>query len=152
MVLKMKLAENIQKALDFVADTAKQLIALSAGIITFIVTFLKDSVDQFTNTAKVLGLISLLFYFFSILFGFGVIGTLTGNLDPPFDKNGRKPNPTATTQSRNVLWTSRLQQALFLLALLFSGCFGCNVLYYKKPEKEKRDTTIYRDTLIIPNK
>src|ERR1044071_2087514 len=73
--------DAVKKAFDFAADTTKQLITLSSGIIVITVTFQKDVFKDLPNEAKVILYISWLLYFLSILFGILTMMALTGTLE-----------------------------------------------------------------------
>lgn len=71
-----------EKAFTFAQDLVKQIIALSAGIVTVTITFFKDFVGPGApHGAKVLMAISWMFYVLAIVFGIWTMMALTGSLD-----------------------------------------------------------------------
>jgi ABC-type uncharacterized transport system YnjBCD permease subunit len=126
--------ERQKKAFDFVSDYTKQLITLSTGIITVMVTFLSDELKSGGTASKILLVLSWLLFTLSICFGIMRLMALTGNLDPV--KAGTPPNLTIT--SPNVRNTGGTQIVLFLAGLALSMVFGFMQLFWgKKAEKEK---------------
>jgi hypothetical protein len=83
---------EIEKAFDFAADLAKQLITLSTGIIALILAFFEKSVPAHTTGILVSYLTGpLLCFLISIVFGIGALMALTGQLV----KNGTSATPNA---------------------------------------------------------
>lgn len=71
-----------EKAFTFAQDLVKQIIALSAAIITVTITFFKDFVGPGApHGAKVLMAISWMFYVLAVVFGIWTMMALAGSLD-----------------------------------------------------------------------
>lgn len=70
------------KAFTFAQDLVKQVITLSAGIITVTITFFKDFVGPGApHGAKILMAISWMFYVLAVVFGILTMMALAGSLD-----------------------------------------------------------------------
>jgi hypothetical protein len=103
------IGEQMQKAFDFAADLAKQLITLASGIIAVVITFFEKSTSPGTSPVAVSTLkIPLLIYLSSIVLGVGALMALTGVL--------AENKPSATPNSSNARLFSGLQIIAFLIA------------------------------------
>ena len=166
--------ENQKKAFDFAADLTKQLITLSTAIITLTVTFSKDIIGRIDSSNRYLLLLSWIVFIISILLGLLTLMALTGNLDP-IEKNEKqsdgtkkkiKPNPILTITSSNVTGTGQWQVWSFLIAISITCLYGYKASSNdaNKNDTHKNDymiirksqlgidSTIYTDTLYLPNK
>lgn len=170
----MAMEENQKKAFDFAVDLTKQLITLSSAIITLTVTFSKDIIGKVDSSNRYLLLFSWIFFIVSILLGLLTLMALTGNLDPIPKKERQgdgtiketKPNPNLTITSSNVTGTSQWQVWTFLIAIVFTCWYGYKAANSEENKNDNHkndymiirksqlgnDTTIYIDTLYLPNK
>jgi hypothetical protein len=86
------MTKEIEKAFDFAADLAKQLITLATGIIALIIAFFEKSLPAHTTGILVTYLKGpLVCFLFSIFFGIGALMALTGQLV----KKGTNATPNA---------------------------------------------------------
>lgn len=170
----MAIEEHQKKAFDFAVDLTKQLITLSTAIITLTVTFSKDIIGAVDNANRYLLLVSWIFFLVSILLGLLSLMALTGNLDPIPKKKKEadgtvsetKPAPNFTITSSNITGTQQWQVWTFLLAIILTCVYGYKAStshdnkntnhknYYMIIRKSQlgNDSTIYIDTLYLPNK
>jgi hypothetical protein len=79
------LKPNIEKAFEFAADVAKQMITLSSAIIALTVTFTKDFVPNREFLARRTLFAAWISFFVCILTGIGVLLNLAGNLERRVD-------------------------------------------------------------------
>lgn len=167
LTLNSKNMDNKEKAFDFAAESTKQLITLSTAIIALTVTFSKDVIGAINPVAKHLLSFSWVAFILSIVFGVWTMLSLTGTLDP-MQQSSAASSTNASQQNtsingKNIRLPSILQILLFLIGLILSIVFGCNSLNSKQPQdvngykvlRQTRfgsDTTVYKDTIIIPIK
>lgn len=143
--------DSLKKAFDFASDSTKQLITLSAGILTLTVTFAKNffqtvatatktpgvsPVTDITSTVtitdipahlKTILIFAWALYLASILFGLLTLFAYTGELERKPSTNGSTPaNPSIRVRSASTL--SVLQQLAFLFATGLIIYFGASAL------------------------
>jgi hypothetical protein len=106
--------ERLKKAFDFAADSTKQLIGLSTGIVALTITFAKDILGGLGPWLRVTLAIAWLIYLLSILFGSWALLALTGTLEP----KGKEDKKPASIRGPNVTIPSFLQILTFLLSTL----------------------------------
>jgi len=110
--------EQRQKAFDFCADAAKQLITLATGIVTITITFAKDFVTNVNESAKPLAYWAWFIYLASIVFGMLTLLALTAELEP-------KKTTTTLPSIRGAAATySGLQITSFGIAILLTIIFA----------------------------
>lgn len=161
--------KNKEKAFDFAAESTKQLITLSTAIIALTVTFSKDVVGSIDNNTKFWLALTWIAFILSVVFGIWTMLALTGTLDP-MTRTSAQNTPAPNTQQanfsingKNIRISSILQIFLFLIGLVFSMVFGFKSLNKGAPENPTGykilrqttfgvDTTIYKDTIVIPIK
>ncbi|EJL7851815.1 hypothetical protein HJ093_22410 [Vibrio parahaemolyticus] len=103
------------KAFDFAADLAKQLISLSTIIIAITVTFSKDVFENPTDCEKQALLYAWVSYFSCIIFGIWLLMALVGTLaETKLDKSSK------TITAANCRVPSFLQILSFLVGLFFT--------------------------------
>jgi hypothetical protein len=107
------ISERRKKAFDFAADSTKQLIGLSTGIIALTITFAKDILGGLGPGLRAMLAIAWFVYLLAILFGSWTLLALTGTLEPVKEQETK-----ATIRGTNVTCPSTLQIAMFLLATL----------------------------------
>lgn len=122
--------EQSQKAFDFAAETVKQLIGLSTGIIALTITFSNDLLEAVPAVAKSLLMWGWLSYLASVLFGVWTLMALTGSLEPGTapdqkkekeeDENGASPS----IRGSNVTVPAGLQVVTFVLGTGLIVFFG----------------------------
>jgi hypothetical protein len=115
----MTLDARQQKAFDFCADSTKQLLTLSTGIVAFMVTFAKDFAPAVPAEARWIAYAAWLSFFLSICCGVLVLLALTAQLEP-------KPGTTIESPS---IWEpastySLAQIILFAIAMVLTIAFG----------------------------
>lgn len=109
------MSERSKKAFDFAADSTKQLIGLSTGIVALTITFAKDILGGLGTGLRVTLAIAWLIYLLSILFGSWVLLALTGTLEPKSEEDKKQP---ARIRGANVTIPSLAQLLTFLLSTL----------------------------------
>ena len=111
------------KALDTVVEWTKQLITISAALLIFSTTFLREVVPTpGAIHAQPLLLLSWFFLLLSIFCGILVMGAIAGSLDRTKDVS------TLTTGKSQIKGTGRFQLGLFFFGiLLFMGFVLCNM-------------------------
>jgi len=104
------MSKEIEKAFDFAADLAKQLITLATAVIAVIITFFEKTGSE-SSTAIAVGALKwpLILYMVSIVFGIGSLMALTGQLV----NNGAAATPRAPVPR----WAMGIQIVLFLFAI-----------------------------------
>jgi len=107
--------ERSKKAFDFAADSTKQLIGLSTGIVALTITFAKDVLGGVGPGLRVLLAVSWLIYLLSILCGCWALLALTGTLEPEAEEDKRE---AARIRGSNVTVPSLAQIGTFLLGTL----------------------------------
>lgn len=112
--------ERIKKAFDFAADGTKQLITLSTGIVTLMITFSKDVLGGAPAGARILLIFAWVIYLLSITCGVWTLLALTGSLEPAQTNQA----PPASIRGRNVTLPSIVQILLFVLATALTVAFG----------------------------
>ena len=108
------------KAFDFAADLAKQLITLATGIITITITFAKDFLPRgAAPAAKLWAMCAWYAFLISIVCGVWMLMALTGTLD-------QKPGQSYPISIRgsNVTIPATLQILFFLAGLLLTIVFA----------------------------
>lgn len=170
--------ENEKKAFDFAADTTKQLIGISTGIIALMVTFSKEIIGSSTASPKILLAWTWGIFIVSIIFGILTLMALTGTLQPikkePIQEGNDEDDKQATVKTEipdidldinnnNIRLFSGLQILSFLIAIILTAIFGYKSLNNGnlKPEENNRQpiirksylnndtTTMYIDTIYI---
>lgn len=163
--------ENEKKAFDFAADTTKQLIGISTGIIALMVTFSKDIIGNNIVSPKSLLAWTWGIFIVSIVFGVLTLMALTGTLQPMKKESKdevpeNKPEPTnieLDINNGNIRLFSSLQILFFLIAIVLTAVFGYKSLNNSNSEVDKNakfpiirksyfnndTTTIYTDTIYI---
>lgn len=134
--------DNQKKAFDFAADTTKQLIGISTGIIALMVTFSKDIIGSSIASQKVLLAWTWAIFILSIVFGILTLMALTGTLQPMKrgsaheeigeDNKGKIEKDDETEpigidfdiNNGNIRLFSVLQIILFLMAIILTAVFG----------------------------
>ncbi len=130
------------KAFDFAADTTKQLISISTGIIALMVTFSKDIVGNSINSK---GLLTWTWGIFilSIIFGVFTLMALTGTLQPiKKPKKGEEEKEEEIEldiNNGNIRILSFLQVLTFVGAIILTGIFGYQSLNNEKKVNEYKD-------------
>jgi hypothetical protein len=104
--------ESVQPGRDaaftFAQDLVKQVITLSAGIVTVTITFFKDFVGTGApHGAKILMAISWMFYVLAVVFGIWTMMALTGSLG----------KGQMSIYSWNVRWPTAIHLVCFILGL-----------------------------------
>jgi hypothetical protein len=110
------LSDRADKAFSFAHDTAKQLITLSAAIMTLTMTFLRDIAPANADTSWLE--VSWVLYLSSIACGIVTLATLTGNLERPHEEN------RDSIYSLNIKIFAIPQAGLFLAGLAATTVFG----------------------------
>ena len=168
--------ENQKKAFDFAADTTKQLIGISTGIIALMVTFSKDIVGNSEGSPKMLLAWTWGIFILSIVSGILTLMALTGTLQPQKKQKKEEVDDDASEtdidepkeiaidiNNGNIRLFSFIQIALFLIAIILTAIFGYKSLNNKTEVKNKNNqyevirksilnndsTTVYIDTLYI---
>ena len=121
----MAMDDQAQKAFDFAAELAKQLITLATGVIALSATFLTDIMGYkgtgSGGTPPGFGVLiagwGLLFL--SVVGGVAVLMALTGELEP-LQAGSRKPS----TRGPNVVRPAIFQIVTFLAGLALLIAFG----------------------------
>jgi hypothetical protein len=103
---------EIDKAFDFAAESAKQLIGLSTGVIALTISFAHDLLVHVPGGAVSVLMLSWLAYLLSLFSGVWTLLALTGTLEPGKQTAAVKPSIRGT----NVTVPSGLQILLFMLA------------------------------------
>ena len=132
MAILLATADLQQLFFDSASDLAKQLIAVSTGIIGLSITFLKDVV---TNVAKpILWLLRLAWvaYLFSTVFGFLTLMAVTGSIRLLLG------DPNSPPVTGNVAFYAGIQIILFFLATLLLVIYGICAIpkFWEKHEAE----------------
>lgn len=109
------MTERIKKAFDFAADSSKQLITLSTGIVALTITFAKDILGGLGTGLRWMVALSWLGYLLSMLFGSWTLLALTGTLEP---QTAEDRNKEATIRGSNVTIPTLGQIGSFLLSTL----------------------------------
>lgn len=99
------------KSFDFATDTVKQIISLSTGIITILVTF----GDKFALSGWVIST-ALVLFLGAVFWGFVSLAALTGT----FDKLAQ--GQPASIYAKNIRIFVPLQYLCFIAALILSAC------------------------------
>lgn len=108
-------------AFEFAAETTKQLITLSTGILALSVTFSKDILQNVLGLGRWTLILAWTVYLVSIAFGLGTLMSLTGNLEPESPPAG---DVDATIRSPGIKKMSIVQVSTFLLATFIVLCAG----------------------------
>ncbi len=109
--------DRVKKSFDFLQDVTKQIITISAAILTFTLSFLKDLATTADRDAREWLTRSWVLFVVSSFFGLFVLLSMTGVLGSPSDKK-----PTIYKTPTRIL--SFLQLAAFFLALMCAAIFG----------------------------
>jgi hypothetical protein len=121
-----------ERSFDLVSDITKQVIALSAGIITFSVTFAHDFANH-AGRAHILLAVSWAAYAVSVGFGCltlmasaGVQSAKAGALAVPEAQRttAQAAEAAATVFAPNIRWMGMLQLATFLVAIVLTAVAG----------------------------
>lgn len=132
------------KAFDFAADTTKQLISISTGIIALMVTFSKDIVGNSINSKGLLAWTWGIFIL-SIIFGVLTLMALTGTLQPikkqkkEEEEKEKEEEVELDINNRNIRTLSLLQVTTFVGAIILTGIFGYKSLNSEKIVNEHKD-------------
>jgi NADH:ubiquinone oxidoreductase subunit 6 (subunit J) len=126
------------KAFDFAADTTKQLISISTGIIALMVTFSKDIVGNSINSKGLLAWTWGIFIL-SIIFGVLTLMALTGTLQPIKKENEENEEIELDINNGNIRLLSFLQVLTFVGAIILTGIFGYKSLNNEKKVDENKD-------------
>lgn len=165
--------KNKEKAFDFAYETTKQLITLATAIITLTVTFSKDVIGSINQDLRLWLASTWAVFIISILLGILTMMSLTGTLDPM--KNGKNKDSKEeekqqdsqekpvdmSINGQNVKSFSKYQIMTFLIGLILTVIFGYKSLSLNSVKETKgykiirqtkfgSDSTIYKDTIIIP--
>lgn len=124
--------EQRQKAFDFCADVAKQLITLATGIIVITITFSKDFIIHVNDSAKLWAYWAWFVYLASIVLGMLTLLALTAELEP------RKPSTNTPTIRGAAATYSGLQIILFGVAISLTILFG--IIAIKNPVTKTKVT------------
>ena len=163
-----------EKAFDLASETTKQIIGLSTAIIALTVTFSKDVLGAPSAPSRIPLVIAWILLLISIVFGIMTMMAMAGTLDPmppqvsPAVTAGSNPNtsspspPPPSIYGRSIRIYSGRQVFFFLLGLIAAMVFGYKSFGTKaEPAKGHKivrqsrfgsDTTIYRDTILLPEK
>jgi hypothetical protein len=133
-----------KKAFDFSADSSKQLITVSVGIIAFTITFSKDFIGNVGSGSKVLALIAWVFYFISVFFGLVTLNALTGQLEPG-DESPSQPSIWAKAVNKPM----GIQWATFMGGLLMTLIFGFVSLLSKSTPNPDYKLTFSNSTVRV---
>ena len=115
--------ERTKLAFDFAAETTKQLITLSTGILALSVTFSKDVLQNVAGLGRWTLIIAWAIYLISITFGLSTLMALTGNLEPEPPAAGRTLSD-ASIRAPKIKKMSIVQVCSFLLATFVVLCAG----------------------------
>jgi ketosteroid isomerase-like protein len=119
------LTERVKKAFDFAAETTKQLITLSTGIIALTITFTKDLLKSVSPFSKWLLIASWCIYLLSIMAGLATLMALTASLEPKPEDVASPPSSPITSppeetppsvRDQSVVGASMVQIFAFLVA------------------------------------
>lgn len=121
--------EQRRKAFDFCADAAKQLIALSTGIVAFMVTFSKDFIGALPEGAKSYAFYGWVAYLAAIVFGILVVLALTAQLQPKDSASTELPSIRGSAATYTFL-----QIVAFLIAMGLTLTFGVKAMQSKAPD------------------
>lgn len=113
--------ERRQKSFEFALDATKQLIALSTGIIAFMVTFSKDFIAV-ASYAKVCAVVAWVFLFLSVISGILSIFAMSGQLDMGDSKTNETHRPSFWEMPVGIWMIA--QQVFFVLGVLLTIIFG----------------------------
>lgn len=102
--------DRTAKAFDFAADTVKQILALSAGIIALTVTFSQGILKNHNSCVEHLLIWAWGCYLASILFGVLTLMALTSAVS-----SATEPTPTTLYDNRLRVW------AVFLILTFFAA-------------------------------
>jgi heme A synthase len=127
------------EGLKSAADTTKQIITLSTGVITLTITFLDKIIQPATpgipHYVPWTIFTAWIFFGLAILFGVITLGAVTGTLDAlDRQQNGQaiddaqKAAINALSQGTNVQRPARAMSVAFLIALALTICTGFAVL------------------------
>ena len=114
----MALDDAGQKAFDFAQDAAKQIIALSTGILTLTITFFKDFAAGGSETARDVMIAAWILFVLSVLLGIAQLLALTGQL--------KLSDPTVYAANVRVL--AGAQQVVFIVAIIVAVWAGAIAL------------------------
>jgi hypothetical protein len=114
---------------DSAGDLAKQLIAVSTGILGLSITFLKDVVKETPKTPRWALRLSWIVYLLSVICGFWTLMAVTGSIERLLlDKN----SPPIV---QNIRLPAALQIVLFVLASACLVLYGIGVFQKKADPK-----------------
>jgi hypothetical protein len=129
----LDIQSEVKDLFDYAGDLTKQLLTLSAGIITISVTFAKDIAKN--NPRKIRRYISLcwIFNFLSIFFGILSLMALTGAIDDAIS-TGEK-----VTMHGNMRVFTALQIITFLLGLVNIIIYGnMGIMHHQSSAKTEK--------------
>jgi hypothetical protein len=108
--------EAVQQSFEFAAESVKQLVTLSTGIIALMITFSKDLVGRVSPSGVRLLRTSWALYLASMLVGILAMGAMTGAL---------AKDDTPSVYEPNILALTVLQWVIFLIGtgvlLVYAG-------------------------------
>ena len=110
--------ERTKKSFDFAADSTKQLIALSTGILALTITFSENVIGVVASPGLAPLVWAWLLYLLSIFFGVWTLLALTGTLG--------RPDGEPSIYALNVRLPSLLQILSFLAATVMIVIAGIN--------------------------
>ena len=116
-----------EKAFEFAAETAKQLLTLATGILALSVAFLKDVASGGGDWARWFLVASWIMFALSAVSGVGVLMSLVANLQPKPTLHGGDPNPESPRPSvwaKPVVACAAAQWVLFALGLALAIVFA----------------------------
>lgn len=117
-----------EKAFDFCADSAKQLITLATGVIALTITFAKDFVVNVPAGDKTWAYCAWGTYMLSVLFGIVTLNALTSALEPSSTPQTGTALPSIWGAPSTY---SLFQVSFFMLALFFTLVFGIRVAMHE---------------------
>jgi hypothetical protein len=128
--IPLPMQEWRKQSFDLAADSAKQLITVSAGIITITVLFSKD----LGTVPRAIALFAWLVFLLSITCGVFAVFNMSGNLHNAAD--GRKAFPSI--KSKGVTRCLTGQIFFFLVGLLLILVFGYFAITNKSVSEDKK--------------
>jgi hypothetical protein len=113
----MSVDDQIKMSFEFCSDNAKQLIALSSGIVAVTITLCKEVFKNTTPASRKVLLWAWMFYLASVVCGMWTLSALTGTLDP-------EKKATLSIYASNIRIPAFLQALTFIAATALVVVFG----------------------------
>ncbi|MUW14703.1 hypothetical protein GJ633_08525 [Halorubrum sp. CBA1125] len=113
--------DNQEKSFDFALSTTRQVVSLSTGFLALTITFLNGSEPPVEGTARLVLIVSWIFFLFSIGFGVATMMALTGTL-------GKPDNKDPSIYEGNVKTFAIFEMSSFIISVVLAVVFGIIVL------------------------